>query len=71
MAQDSEFAVGTVVKLRSGGPDMTIRSIGTDAKSGKPTGTIICQWFAGKKLEQGTFPLTSVVLVEVSLKSAT
>lgn len=47
-----EFAVGTIVKLKSGGPDMTVKY----AKDG----SVIAQWFAGKKLEQGTFPASSL-----------
>ncbi len=52
------FDVGDLVVLKSGGPVMTIRDI---AKTG--IGTIFgysCQWFAGKKLESGSFPFESV-----------
>lgn len=54
MAQgkDKDIAVGTIVKLKSGGPDMTVKY----AKDGSVT----AQWFAGKKLEQGTFPASSL-----------
>ncbi|MDX8127978.1 DUF2158 domain-containing protein [Methylomonas sp. OY6] len=48
-----EFAVGTIVKLKSGGPDMTVQ---TSAKDGY----LYAQWFAGKKLEQGRFPVNSL-----------
>jgi uncharacterized protein YodC (DUF2158 family) len=51
MASGNKFAVGDIVKLKSGGPDMTVRIV-PDA-TGK---TYTCQWFAGKKLEQGSFP---------------
>ncbi len=59
MAQGTEFEVGTIVKLKSGGPDMTVqREVNTNA------GTFYrCQWFAGKKLESGDFPPDSLELV--------
>lgn len=49
------FKVGDIVQLRSGGPEMTVRTI--------PTATndhYNCQWFAGKKLEHGSFPEDSL-----------
>lgn len=45
--------VGDVVTLKSGGPEMTVKAIYTD-------GDHECQWFAGKKLESGFFPLSSL-----------
>lgn len=54
--------IGDVVKLKSGGPTMTIHSID---KSG---GWINCQWFAGDKLdklENGYFSPDSLQLVAV------
>lgn len=45
-----EFKTGDIVKLKSGGPDMTIRAF---LKS--QGDSFLCQWFAGKKLEQGYF----------------
>lgn len=60
MNDGNRFAVGDIVKLKSGGPDMTIRvSPDTAGKS------YVCQWFAGKKLEQGNFPEDSLTQVEV------
>jgi uncharacterized protein YodC (DUF2158 family) len=58
MAQGKAYTVGTIVKLKSGGPDMTVRRFTNDA------GTVVdCQWFAGKKLENGIFPIESLELV--------
>lgn len=48
MAQQ-EFEVGDIVKLKSGGPDMTVHSYE------KQYDRYWCQWFAGKKLEKGQF----------------
>ncbi|EPP4132714.1 YodC family protein [Vibrio vulnificus] len=46
------FKTGDIVKLKSGGPDMTIQ--------GKGPAGYWCQWFAGKKLERGQFPADSL-----------
>lgn len=53
------FDVGDLVKLKSGGPDMTIQSVNNSAAPY----TYWCQWFAGRKLERGNFS-------EASLESA-
>jgi len=47
------FKVGDVVKLKSGGPEMTVNYRHDD-------GDYYCQWFAGKKLESGQFPEDSL-----------
>lgn len=46
----NEFVVGNIVKLKSGGPEMTVKAVNDDRDY------YTCQWFAGKKLEQGIFP---------------
>lgn len=63
MASQVKFAVGNIVKLKSGGPDMTVKTTPTE------NGTSYdCQWFAGKKLESGRFPADSLELVKVEKK---
>lgn len=43
-----EFTIGSVVRLKSGGPKMTVTSINEDK--------VTCQWFGdGKNLSQGEF----------------
>jgi uncharacterized protein YodC (DUF2158 family) len=52
---DAKFRKGDIVQLKSGGPTMTIKQM--------PDGLgdeYICQWFGGKKLEQGYFPPESL-----------
>ena len=49
------FESGDIVKLKSGGPEMTVKSV---------AGMINCQWFAGKKLESGYFDPNSLEYVE-------
>ncbi|MES2362734.1 MAG: DUF2158 domain-containing protein [Pseudomonadota bacterium] len=58
MATIPTFKAGQVVKLVAGGPDMAVKSQGST-----PTSSYTCQWFAGKKLEQGLFVPESLVLV--------
>jgi uncharacterized protein YodC (DUF2158 family) len=50
------FAIGTTVQLISGGPVMAVKSLGANSR-------VYCQWFAGKKLEQGEFPIASLKVV--------
>lgn len=58
------FKVGDIVKLSSGGPDMTVQSLPTSLNPNY----YYCQWFAGKKLEAGRFPGDSLGPVEVDGK---
>lgn len=51
----NKFAIGDIIKLKSGGPEMTIRSVRST-----PNDYYDCQWFAGKKLESGRFPEDSL-----------
>ena len=51
----NHFAIGDIVKLKSGGPNMTVQTVPDGA--GK---YYKCQWFAGKKLESGIFPEDSM-----------
>lgn len=52
------FKIGDTVRLMSGGPIMTVEEAGQ--------AEIKCQWFAGKKLEYGYFPVESLNKVEVN-----
>jgi uncharacterized protein YodC (DUF2158 family) len=54
----TDFHVGDVVRLKSGGPIMTISSE-LDAM-----GYINCNWFAGAKLQSGRFRLDVLERVE-------
>jgi uncharacterized protein YodC (DUF2158 family) len=49
-----QFKVGETVRLKSGGPVMTIGTleVGQDCKV-----FAFCGWFEGKKLSQKTFPV--------------
>lgn len=52
----NKFVIGDIVKLKSGGPEMTVQS--------HRESYYTCQWFAGKKLENGRFPEDSLEKVE-------
>ena len=60
MPKQTKYKVGDIVSLKSGGPDMTIKAESVSSSSGVITYT--CQWFAGKKLESGSFPPESLEL---------
>jgi len=59
MANQVKFAVGDIVKIKSGGPEMTVQTLPTAVSN-----FYSCQWFAGKKLESGRFPPDSLELVK-------
>lgn len=71
----AKFQAGDVVRLNSGGPDMTVKSADPVAfgvafingRSTPPTGVrndlVECEWFVGKKLETKRFVETSLTLV--------
>ena len=63
MATPIKYPVGTIVRLKSNGPDMTVRTI-----PGPGNKSYQCQWFAGKKLENGFFPEDSLELVVAEKK---
>lgn len=58
MEKSSGLEAGAIVRLKSGGPDMTVKAVLAS------NGNIRCQWFAGKKLEAGDFPEKSLETVE-------
>ena len=54
----NDIQTGDVVVLKSGGPSMTVKSVGDYYG----TLTAWCDWFDGKKATHGTFPVTSLRL---------
>lgn len=60
MSNENKFEVGDIVRLKSGGPDMTVQGMCDFVNHDDE---YQCQWFAGKKLEQGHFPAESLVRV--------
>lgn len=54
MSNSKTFPTGSIVKLKSGGPNMTVKEWSSYYSK------YICQWFAGKKLEEGKFEYDSL-----------
>ena len=57
MAEDSKIMEGSVVRLKSGGPAMTVETI-------LPTGGVRCDWFAKNNRKREVFSLKQLVPVE-------
>lgn len=47
------FHEGNVVQLKSGGPKMTVTTVGTEAMTREEK--VFCVWFDGKKEISGSF----------------
>lgn len=55
----AEIRVGSSVRLKSGGPTMTVEQLGTTQLGGEVVHAW-CQWFDKTKLTTGVFPVTSL-----------
>ncbi len=68
-AKKGTYKIGDKVQLNSGGPIMSVEerlgigspSLGLGEDSDEK---YRCQWFAGKKLESGIFPVESLIKAE-------
>lgn len=60
-----KYNIGDIVYLVTGGPAMSVSSQEHDYEGGTYpfNGKYKCQWFAGKKLESGTFPEESLTTI--------
>jgi uncharacterized protein YodC (DUF2158 family) len=65
MAKKAKYQVGDIVRLRSGGPEMTVQTLAEDRQYNDH---YRCQWFAGKKLESGNFQEESLEPVKPETK---
>jgi uncharacterized protein YodC (DUF2158 family) len=52
---EHQFKAGEKVRLKSGGPDMAVESVGTKE--------VMCVWFEGTKLQRDTFVPETLELV--------
>ena len=59
---DEEYKVGDIVRLKCGGPRMTIDKLGTF--SGGSAKEAKCLWFAEDKIQSAVFPIVAVEKVE-------
>lgn len=62
MSNKPKFNAGDVVAIKSGGPEMTIKSVIQPSQHGEQLLSYRCQWFAGKKLDSGIFPEVSLIV---------
>ena len=62
----SEIKAGDTVRVKSGGPIMTVSSV--QDKWG--TLTAYCNWFDGGRSEQGDFPVTVLIHAEPTKSGA-
>jgi uncharacterized protein YodC (DUF2158 family) len=60
-----DFKVGDVVKLKHGGPNMTIRAKNAYGKYDE----VETNWFVEDHLHTGTFPVDTLLLVSTELVS--
>jgi uncharacterized protein YodC (DUF2158 family) len=58
-----KLKVGDIVRLKSGGPDMTIESIESLSFMGADYN---CQWFTDKKLVYGSFKEETLEVVKIA-----
>ena len=56
MEKEAKFKPGDLVKLKSGGPVMTVDTVEDSFVVG-----YWCEWFAGKKLDRANFSETSLL----------
>ena len=62
----AKFPVGTVVKLKSGGPKMTVKE---EVK--RLPGNFVCTWFENGKVGTGTFSETTLERFEEGTANST
>lgn len=65
MSKTNTYNLGDILKLKSGGPDMTVKEVIINSMRDEFSGSYRCQWFAGKKLDMGVFPQESLLPVNV------
>lgn len=53
---EEKFFTGQTVKLKSGGPVMTVMGTPAGFGLGMNQNVYVCQWFAGKSYKQAEFP---------------
>jgi uncharacterized protein YodC (DUF2158 family) len=59
------FKIGDTVRLKSGGPRMTVTAVDKDDTKGKMVWT---SWFANNKVDRGHYPASSLDADDGSIK---
>jgi uncharacterized protein YodC (DUF2158 family) len=52
------FKLGDIVRLKSGGPDMTVKEVSENSNE------YVCRWFSGSRLSQASFEADTVELAK-------
>lgn len=60
MQNCDDIPVGAIVKLKSGGPLMTVTSINQDQMSADESPRAVCQWFVKNAALTQTFALSAL-----------
>ena len=60
MESGDKFKLGDLVRLKSGGPTMTVNALGHVVRAGQVT----CVWFVGNKHNTAVFEENALVAVE-------
>ena len=55
-----KFQDGAVVRLKSGGPRMTVKWKEPTVGQATPQPTYVCQWFENTSLREASFPESSI-----------
>lgn len=58
MTTETDIKPGETVRLKSGGPRMTVTQVGEAHMTGVMT--VWCQWFEGTKLHEGEFVFEAI-----------
>lgn len=61
-SSDDKLKVGDVVRLKSGGPRMTVDNFGEQSIDQTQRGLVHCQWFEGKKLMRSAFAASALAV---------
>ena len=61
---ETEIQAGKVVRLKSGGAEMTVARIETQTENGIITKYAVCGWHVGKKPELRTYPVHMLELAK-------
>jgi uncharacterized protein YodC (DUF2158 family) len=56
---ETNFKIGDIAQLKSGGPKMTVTNIPDSDKH-----IVHTSWFAGSKKESGAFPVEALILLK-------
>ena len=61
----ADFEKGTIVQLKSGGPEMTVTSYKWLPMNGEyDKNTVNCKWFSGNEVKEDQFPVETLKVID-------